>query len=411
MYAGDKDKRNAIFIVFMVFGFPAIALVNYAFEIKTGILSQAFRGLNLIISFIFIYDFLANDGIKSIFRLKINKQLFKEKAPIVLFAFFWIFYLLRIITDIEIYNVHELTSISKNHYYLFTVGVTIIPMIGVFTVSRINFNFLKVCLHRYLVVLNCLFLLIFFIDKIYYNYEGYRFLISSNQFDYLDAITIAVYGGLLVLLSFLNVAKSKFNYVFIYIGSFVVLTTASRGPILSILLALLFILLFKDKKISLKYLYLMMTLFLAVLGNYLISMIFDKYFFLSRFIEHDQSNVNRIKIIINGFNQFLEGPFFGTHFLVIESKMYAHNILLDILLSTGLLGFILIIPMFLIFAKNIMAKLPYALISVIGFFYFLNTLTSGASYNMNEFWILFAIVVAYKTNDKRINKTIAPTDI
>ena len=82
--------------------------------------------------------------------------------------------------------------------------------------------------------------------------------------------------------------------------------------------------------------------------------------------------------------------------------MYAHNILLDILVSTGFIGLLLVIPIFLLFVKRTIGEVgkDFVYILVLGIFLFVNTMTSGACYNMYEFWIIFSVIVVYqkKTN-------------
>lgn len=406
----NKGKRNAIFVLLLVFFFPAIAIVNYALEVQSGIISQFYRGINLLISGLLILEFILSPRVKSLYKSKINKEFLTQKAPLILFLLFWGIYLLRMFIDLEVYHVVNLADYPNSYYYLFAVGITIVPMIAVLTIDEFDFEFFQLSLHRYLVVLNCCLLAIFILGKLINPIPDYRFYVMRNDFYYLNAITIAVYGSLLMLTSFLSKTKNLTTYVLIALGFFIVLTTASRGPILSILLALFFVLFFKDKRLSIKYLFLTLAIAFSVLVNYLASVFFEKYYVAGNPLLHrlnnvldDQSTISRIKIYKDGFQQFLDGPLFGTHFLVLESSMYAHNLLLDILLATGILGLLLIIPLFLIFARNILSTSQNIFLSVIGFYLFLNTLTSGACYNMNEFWIIFALIVVYTNNDKKIN--------
>lgn len=402
LFSNQKGKRNAIFILLLVFGFPTIAIINYSFEIQSGIISQAYRLVNLFISFLLIFEFIISPRFKETFKITLNKAFIIQKIPFILFLFFWGFYLFRMVIDLEIYHVVNIAEYSNSYYYLFAIGITIIPMLAVATINEIDVEFLQLSFHRYLIILNCLLLIIFILGKIFNPIPDYRFYVMRNDFYYLNAITIAVYGSLLMLTSFLSKRKNLVTYLLIALGAFIVLTTASRGPILSIVLALLFILFFKDKKLSLKYLYLVIALSFSILINYLASLIFSKYYvagnpFFHRLnnIAEDDSTISRIKIFKDGIHQFLDGPFFGTHFLVIESNMYAHNLLLDVLLATGIIGLLFLVPIFLIFARNILSKSHSIFLSVIGFYLFLNTLTSGACYNMNEFWIFFALVVVF----------------
>ncbi|MBE7442619.1 MAG: O-antigen ligase family protein [Flavobacteriales bacterium] len=399
----NKGKRNAIFVLLLVFGFPTIAIINYATEIQSGIISQAYRMLNLIISGILILEFLVKTNFKLNSKISFNKDFLIKKAPFILFLIFWMAYLLRLYIDLEINHITNAFNYSNSYYFLFAIGVTIIPMLAVASIKEFDVDFFQLSLHRYLVVLNIGLVIIFFLGKLFNPAPDYRFFIIRDEFYYLDAITIAIYGSLLVLTSFLSKKKNLFTYLLIALGFFIVLTTASRGPILSLLLALFFIFIFIDKKISFKYLYLTIALIFSMIANYVTSLIFVKEFIVGNpmlyrinNMEEDQSTVSRLDVLNEGIQQFLEGPIFGSHFLVVKSSMYAHNIFFDVLLTTGIFGLLLIIPIFLIFAKKMLSPTKTIILSVLGFYLFLNTLTSGACYNMTEFWIIFALTIVYK---------------
>ena len=267
IFPSDKGKRNAVFILLLVFCFPVVALLNYCFEVKSGLISQGFRAMNLLISFILIYEFIKEKRYAIILPNFSLRYFLTAKGSFLLFIIFWIFYLIRMVIDLEFHQIHEitLTPSSKGYFYLFTIGITFIPMIAAATISKIDFDYLNNILLFYLKVLCGVLFINFFFDKLYNNQIGYRYIVSRNGQDYFDAISIAVYGGLLVLMSFLNLKKSKWNYPFIVIGVFLILTTASRGPILSILLSLIFILFFIDKKVSIKYLYLLVSIAILLL--------------------------------------------------------------------------------------------------------------------------------------------------
>lgn len=408
----NKGKRNAVFVILLVFFFPVIAIINYFFEVQSGIISKLFRGLNVIICGILFVEFIIRSWNKPKLPLKINKEFVYQKSPFLLFFIFWGFYLFRLYIDLEVNHVVNLAEYTNSYYYIFTIGVTILPMLAAFTINQLDFEYFKMTLHRYLIILNILLLFIFIQGKIINPLPDYRFYIMKNDFYYFNAISIAVYGCLLVLTSFLGKTLKLTNYLLIALGFFIVLTTASRGPILSLLVVLIFYLIVKEKKISIKYLYLLITLSVAVSVNYLISFLFEKEYIAGNPMAHrirnvleDESTKSRIEIYQKGFQQFLDNPYFGSHFLVVDSNMYAHNLLLDILISTGVVGLILLVPIFLLFAQKIITTTQYVFVSVIGFYFFLNTLTSGACYNMNEFWIIFALILATSFKNKHFNKS------
>ena len=83
----------------------------------------------------------------------------------------------------------------------------------------------------------------------------------------------------------------------------------------------------------------------------------------------DESSIKRISIFRDAYVQFLSNPLTGTHFLVVSSKMYSHNIFFDILLSTGIFGFLFIIPALLVYLIVIIRSKFKSLIVIISFFF------------------------------------------
>lgn len=398
LHSHNDSKLNAVFILFSIFLFPFIAIINYSFEIQNSFISQAFRLFNLIFAL-----FIISKNFRNIFQI-FQFDSFKEKS-IVLFILFWVFYLIRIFIDLQYNNLGQLTSLSKNYYYLYSIGVTFIPLLAVITMYEVDYTFLEKILFNYLKIISCIFLVIFIIDKFFANHLVGRFAVTRNGFDYLDSISIAIYSSLLLFFSTINLKKSFYNYIFLFLSCFLLLSTAARGAIIFTTLTLLFTIIYRKFEFKINYWYVVSIVFLAGITNYVASLFFKNNFegdnILLYRISHvasEDSNITRLKIVKDAFNQFLEHPFFGSHFLVIKSKMYAHNIILDSLISVGLIGSLLLIPIFFLFFKQLMNKSLHLFLATLGIFYFLNILTSGAFYNSPEFWIIFVLIINYKTN-------------
>ncbi|MCB9173423.1 MAG: O-antigen ligase family protein [Flavobacteriales bacterium] len=278
--------------------------------------------------------------------------------------------------------------------------------------NKIDYNYLEKILLRYLKIISLCFLIILIIDKFFVNHLVGRFTLTRNEIDYLDSISIAIVSSLLLILSSINLNKSIYNYLFFFIGWFLLLSTAARGAIIFTILTFLFLIFYRKKEIKLNYLYLFIVISLAALTNYIASLFFKNNFggnnILLYRISHvtsEDSTVTRLKILKDALYQFVDQPFFGSHFLVVESKMYAHNIVLDALISTGIIGSILLLPIFFLFFKNLLNRSIPIFLVLLGIFYFLNTLTSGAIYNTGEFWMIFILIVNYNFN-KIDNKLI-----
>lgn len=403
----NEPKINALFIFSTVFLFPIIALINYTFEIQNGIVSQTYRFFNLTFALYLIAKYFSTLQIRQL--LKINSF---KKLAFLLFILFWIFYLLRIFFDIQFNNLQLLTNQTKNYYYQYSIGVTSIPLLAVITMKNVDYNFLEKNLFHYLKLIILCFLIVFIIDKFFSTHLVGRFTVSRNGFDYLDSISIALFSSLLLIISASKFYESSYNYFYFFLGCFILLSTAARGAILFTIITILFLIFYRKNDYKMNYLSTIILISLAGIVNYITSLFFKNNFsgnnillYRINHVASEDSNITRLKILKDAFAQFIDQPLFGSHFLVIESKMYAHNIVLDALISTGLLGTLLLLPILLLFFKNILNKSIPLLLVVLGVFYFLNTLTSGAFYNTAEFWIILVLVVNYNSNNINLTKT------
>lgn len=395
----NESRINSLFILSSIFLFPAIAIINYTFEIQNSIVSQAFRLFNLMFALYLISRNFRN--IKATFS---SKNYSFKKLAIFLFILFWNFYLIRIFVDLQFYKLHQLTALNENYYYLYSIGITFIPLLAAISINNIDYNYLEKMLYNYLKVINFCFLIIFIIDKFFATHLAGRLTITRNGFDYLDSITIAILSSLLVIISSSKSIKNFYNYLYLFLGCFILLSTAARGAIIFTTLTILFLIFYRNREYKINYLYFSITILLAGISNYIASLFFKNNFsgnnillYRMNHVVSEDSNITRLKILKDAVEQFIQQPFFGSHFLVVESKMYAHNIVLDALISTGFIGSLLLIPVFVLFFRNLLNKSLLLLLFILGIFYFLNTLTSGAFYNSPEFWIIFVLIINYKT--------------
>jgi hypothetical protein len=391
----EQDKINSFLVFFILFLFPLVAIINYVFDIRNGSVSYLYRIFSVSASFylLFIYIkkyffYLNKRNINGLTLLNIKKNI-----VIFFFFLFWVNYIIRFIIDLEYYELYKITTYNKIYYYLYLFLITLLPLVSISTIRINNFNFLNKLLEIYLKIINVIFILIFFYDKLIINQIEYRFLLTKNNFDFLDAISIAVYSGLLVLVSFFKEKTTKLDYLFLFIGLFNVISTASRGPLIFLILTIVCVLFFKFQKRFLKMFLILIVILIA--AQSLSFFLAENQPLISRISNSssDQSTANRIKIILEWKNQFWNSPILGSHFLVVKSKMYSHNIFLDILLSTGIIGLILIAPAFLLFIYKIIKNKFETSLGIIALFFFLNTFTSGTIYNMNEFWIIFILIL------------------
>uniref|UniRef100_A0A7C3MK95 O-antigen ligase domain-containing protein n=1 Tax=Dictyoglomus thermophilum TaxID=14 RepID=A0A7C3MK95_DICTH len=131
----------------------------------------------------------------------------------------------------------------------------------------------------------------------------------------------------------------------------------SQGAILGLILAEILIFILGDKKVKRKVLY-MSIIALLILVFFLIKSILVKdnlfSFFLTRVDPYSSSKIQRIYIWISAWKMFLDHPIFGVGFsafskmypyyrlpqAIKENMSFAHNLPLNLLAETGILGFL-----------------------------------------------------------------------
>lgn len=378
------SKINAYIVIIMVFLFPLIALMNYFFDFRSGILSYGYRTCNLALSLcIIFYSF-------SYKKIYVNITL----IPLI---FFWFFYLLRITIDLEYFQINQSTTYSKSYYYLYAIFINFTPMVAMSLLRPVDFGFLALRLRQFLQFFS--FSLLCIIIYKFYNdpmtiLKG-RFWLVRNGMEFLNPITIAIFSAILIILLVYKKKRTFIDLFFIVLNTFIIIISASRGPLLFLLMVLFLIVIFKANII-----YKTWPDFLLKSLFFIASIIIVAYYstdFLQRITSGDDSSSIRYGILSDAVNQFFENPFTGSHFLILKSHSYTHNLFFDVLLSTGILGFLLITPSLLLFFQRILNDRFKTEIFIISFFFFLTVQTSGSVYASNEFWCLFSLIIAGRT--------------
>jgi O-antigen ligase len=186
----------------------------------------------------------------------------------------------------------------------------------------------------------------------------------------------------------------------IVISIFIVFLSQSRGPVLGLMLALpLFAR--KSKKtilvitiLSVPVLFLTYIYFLDLLSTNLV----DTYILVGG--DQDVSANVRYDLYGHAWQIFLDNPILGGNIIVPEYNFYTHNIFLDILISTGLIGFLVLLPIFLIPVLKIKKHFafyhskPIMLFAlVIWIKSFIVAQFSGFIFYHSEFWIITLLIL------------------
>jgi O-antigen ligase len=257
---------------------------------------------------------------------------------------YFIFYSLRIFFDLELRD-NLFDTDAKILYYSFLILVVIIPFYS--TYSSINYiDLKKVALYSLLLISITMLLSIILDNEIHENDR-----LSGNLA--LNPISYGQVGSFGIILSFhflLNKQKKNILFIFflflsIVLGFLTLGRAASRGPFLGIILCCL-LYMFSVRKILLVQIILLLSLFTS--QDFLIRAVgFISETLQARILAslNDGDSSGRDELYKQGWQQFLDNPFVGNYFVLNPENgkgIYSHNIIIDALMSFGILGGVLI---------------------------------------------------------------------
>jgi O-antigen ligase len=245
----------------------------------------------------------------------------------------------------------------------------------------------------------------------YGKYIGQITRVSSNTtgesamspliLSYCGAVIIGVVAFYLLYVKKINKLTKYLSLVTIALAVIPFFLGASRGSIFAIFIPF-FIMAISNLsfKSILKYILLLtiIIILLFYLDEYLGSGLLNRFMGTSEAIERGGSSASRLDIWSKSLSQFLEFPFFGDRLNTVGVDYYPHNIYIEVLQTTGVIGGI---PFFVLVYKTIKASFnifknhrEYAWIPVIFIQSVMRHMFSGALYNASWFWVSMTIVLS-----------------
>lgn len=342
--------------------------------------------------------------------LNIKKKIYYS-LPLKLFFLFWLTLLLRIYYDLEIRTEYIIPTIFKEQIWLVAIGICFLPMFALAkSIKSINFD---LCL-KYLFVSSAIILTISFFTSVQSTSNEER--IQGNIA--LDSISLgqsSIVGTIVSIYLIITKKKSSFLQrlsfaIFGLLGIYIALRSGSRGPLIALLLVLIFWFSFKEKRlikailifsISILSIYIFQDLIIQSIS--IISPVTS-----SRMNEaisgNDLSVLNRQESYMWFLNKIYENPIFGSQFARLtngEYPGYAHNIFLDILLGFGILGlvvFLFIIAKSLLVVRESIISNNNFWIGLIFIQFFMLSISSGAFYSDPMLNVLVVLLQAFYGN-------------
>ncbi|ANF51554.1 hypothetical protein A0O34_14035 [Chryseobacterium glaciei] len=377
------NKKETYFLFITLFGYILAYIDPFELEVLPHFTNLLLRGGIFISSIYFIAK---------------NFEIVKErKYVIIYFLLFYIFYIIKVIYSFQnFYFIPKTFQGFKESFYYF--GLIVIPLP---VLALLSLNYQKVDFKKFYRIVFYFFLIILGINLLFIGKpNGNRSGIFRSYY-----ILTGHYGLSLVfisLFSYLFLNKNKKIYLLgIVLGCVPMFVSAARSPVLTFFLILLvfFILINKRKY----WFYLSIGVILSIFSLFVIYIngLGDDIVFFKRINAaiFQQNGSGRSYYLNKGIDIFINNPWFGGRVL-FEDGTYPHNLFVDVLMSTGVLGMILfiiyfkfVIQNFIKILKNIYKYKERGILAFFFFQYFILIQTSGNIYSSFEFWYFGAAII------------------
>lgn len=405
----EKIDKNlgiltALLILMSCFTFP----INQGLVILLGLRNSTTfntftRAGVLILSIYLIYKSVSLKN-----PLKLNRRS-------VCLILFYTLYIVRVIFDLEFVGV-EIDEKSNFLVYSFVIGATFIPLVAVALNAKfIDFDGLFILIYYSLLVSNIFILLNILKDGFSIDLFLVRNVIvqDGHDEDILNPITVGMYGELLSLSSLVTLIfiesppiKNKILLsVCFVLGIFTMLLGASRGPIISFLLIctyLSFIFILRQKN-ALNLTFSFATVFLVTGGViFYVSGLSESDFFILERLNSFVEDGDQIRVdLFNGaWSQFLRSPIIGDRIVERIYKFYPHNLLIEVLMATGLIGFLLFflssINSLLNFRRLIKVRNQKFFFYIIFLVFFMISSTSGSLVFSSDYFVYLSFILSFE---------------
>jgi O-antigen ligase len=389
----SKNKISAVllfcicFLTFTGFYFLIISGMNLFGISDSRILSITIR--------IFIVLFL-------ILYFLINLSFFRRNTLIWNYLIFSFFYIFRLLYE---YNVQETYYKSQLEVMYYFLSFSFIPFLFL---SNIELSAYKLSyIFRSFLYSGLFFSLITLANYGQYIGQISRLEMDSGEENTINPLILA-YNGIMVLGVSLfywlynktSVLQKILLFSGIVLSIFPLLLGASRGSIVAIFVVLLLNVFSSGSAgAKLKYVALFVLFFFIIifLNQYFGGGLADRFYKLQEDFDSGEDSALRLTIWKSSWSQFVDNPLFGDKFAVEGWKNYPHNIFLEVLQTTGIVGFVpfsILLFTVLVYAFRIMRyHKSYSWLSVVFILSFIQTMFSSNLFTAAWFWNSMAIVV------------------
>lgn len=325
-------------------------------------------------------------------------------------AAFWAVYLGRMCYDLLYLKISSAYILGKGFPFYFQYGIlgSFIPALAIaLAVRQIDFK----RLHKNMRIVSLPLMLMLF----YVIYKDYglsadifinRIALGDDDAKTITPIIMSRHGAIVCVVTLYYMLLNKisaFDVALFVLGFLILVLGASRGPMIAALVSMALMCLhqlkLKFKKLST---WRNVVLFLGILV-----IAFVRYY---EILLENVSLFHRVELSVNqeqgvservyawsaAWNQFLSSPVYGDKVVENHFGFYPHNIILEVLMSTGLIGLFLLLPMFYKACVNlfVIQDLEKRMIVYLFVMFFIFVFFSSALITIPHFWVVFSLLVA-----------------
>lgn len=333
-----------------------------------------------------------------------------SQLPYKLFLFFSFVYLIRIF--LEALN-NKPIYISEWDILIYFLSFMVIPFILMSKIEFTETDYKKIFMSILIGALGVALLTYFYYGQLIGRVSRITEEVSRNE-NFISPLALSYCSvlGICIGLSYLLTNKvSKFRLLFILISILVCLVPfflgSSRGSVFAILVPfILYVFFSKGLGNKIRFWTVAGVVVLAFIEstNYFGEGLFNRFTSISKDIDNGNSSAVRIEFWKAGIEQFMAHPFFGNSLQSEYAKFHPHNIFIEILISTGIIGFIPFFIFVILIFKNIViiikTRQKYFWLTNVFLIGFIQNMFTGAIWSASWTAIGAALILSLSQNKK-----------
>ncbi|WP_454047199.1 O-antigen ligase family protein [Chryseobacterium sp. Marseille-Q8038] len=376
----NNNFIDKLFLLSVIVGNTIAISFAKPLEMNTRNFSIPYRIFIIVLSIFIIYRERRNISFKNISMISL--------------AGFWVFYIIKLIYSFKNYPFNQDVIASQNEDLFRILFMILLPSTALLCIDYRKVDFKSIA--KYCISILCGLLVVNYI----YGYIKLDHIFSTYYIMYGHIGASLFIISLFLLLFCKKDYKSYFLFFCLFLGLFNVIQSMARSPLIAIFVCSFYIVLLKGNKKYLLYAVTSILLFIGLIilheqyGDGQITSFNRMY----KWIAHGDTS-SRGPLYTKAIEIFNSNPLLGGRIL-FEDGVHPHNIFLELLMATGILGLIIYFLKFLPVLQNASlfwnikkSNIYYKLIFALFLQYFTLVQTSCNLFNIPEFLYFSSMII------------------